>query len=82
MVDAARNGIEQLMNAFNTDKEALKKMIDERSLSSVLEIIQDITAEDAEIMADYIHGSRLRLATAAIRKARLKTEELGLSDLS
>lgn len=66
---------------FKHDKEFIAEMIQRRSLASVLEIIQDLTTEDAERMAPYIHGSRLSLAAAAIRKARIATEEVGLTDL-
>ena len=66
---------------FKHDKEFLAEMIQRRSLASVLEIIQDLTTEDAERMAKYVHGSRLSLAASAIRKARIATEELGLTDL-
>jgi hypothetical protein len=44
-------------------------------------MIQDITYDQYETMRHYIHGSRLHLAWEAVRDARLKAEEVGLTDL-
>ena len=67
------------MDAFTKDKNALRKMISERSLASVLEIIK---TSPPRCRSDEKVHSRFApsLAVSAIRKARITTEELSLTD--